>query len=115
MGSNLATVQFIEHFVPPSFVKIVGDIADSCATIAAHEDPKALQLLAHGIFAAGKEIHWQTRPYFGRRIRVGQPCRSGQKRFRRFGLKSWETKGVVHELHYSARRAPALRAGACDL
>src|SRR6266436_5844269 len=52
--SDFDGIDFVEHLMPPARIEMMRDVREACATIAIHEDPKALQLPAHGVFAAGK-------------------------------------------------------------
>lgn len=52
--SDFIRINLIQHLMPPAGIEMMRDVRGACATIATHEDPKAPQLLAHGVFAAGK-------------------------------------------------------------
>ncbi len=50
-------INLIQHLMPSAMIEMVRDVRNPCAPIATHERPKTLQLLAHGVFAAGKEVN----------------------------------------------------------
>src|SRR5271170_4393886 len=74
--SDFGRIDFVQHLMPLARVEMMRDIREACATIAAHEEPKALQLLANGVFAAGKEVNGQCAPNRAKPPGIGQ-FRSG--------------------------------------
>ena len=49
---NLPTVQFIEHFVPSTLVRIVGDIAHASLAVTLDKGANAFHLLSNRVIAA---------------------------------------------------------------
>ena len=56
MSADLAAVDLIEHFVPAARVEIVRNVGDARLAIPVHQDADALELLAHWIVTAGKQV-----------------------------------------------------------
>src|SRR5260221_5444723 len=83
--------------MPPARIEMMQDVREPCATIATHEEPKALQLLAHGVFAAGKEVNGQCAPYRAKAAGIGQFRSGGQEGLHRGRLECSKTKRVAHE------------------
>ena len=54
--SDFAAVDLIEHFVSSTGVEIVGDVVYARFVIALYQDLDSFELLAHGIFAARKQV-----------------------------------------------------------
>src|SRR5882724_5732186 len=72
-------INLIQHLMPSARIEMMRDVRETCATIATHEDPKALQLLAHGVFTAGKEVNGQCAPYRSKAAGIGQLRSGGQE------------------------------------
>ncbi|MDB6039013.1 MAG: hypothetical protein JWM99_2854 [Verrucomicrobiales bacterium] len=70
---------------------MVREVREACATIAAHEYPKALQSLAYGVVAAGKEVNWQRAPHPAKAAGIGQLRSGGQDGLHRCGLECSKT------------------------
>jgi hypothetical protein len=68
---DFAPVDLVEHFVPSTGVEIVGDIRDVCFVIKLNQNPDSFELLAHGIFAAGKKVDRQVAAYLAKIGRIG--------------------------------------------
>jgi hypothetical protein len=56
LRSNLATVELIEHFVPSTFVEIIGDSAHPRFAVALAKGANAFQLLPDWVLAAREQI-----------------------------------------------------------
>ena len=69
--SDFGGIDFIQHFMPPARIEMMRDIRETFATIAIHEEPNPFQLLAHGVFAAGKEVNGQRAPYRAKAVGIG--------------------------------------------
>jgi len=50
--SDLAAIQFIQHFVPSAFVKLAGDVAHASVVITLDEAADAFQFLSDRVFFA---------------------------------------------------------------
>ena len=90
-------VDFVEHLMSSARIEMMRDVRETCATIATHEDPKALQLLAHRVVAAGKEVNGQCAPYRSKAAGIGQLRSGGQEGLHRGRLECSEAQRVAHE------------------
>jgi hypothetical protein len=57
---DFVAVDLIQHFVSSTGVEIVGDAVDARFVIALYQDLDSCELLAHGIFAARKQVDGQN-------------------------------------------------------
>src|SRR6266576_3934571 len=57
IGADLAAVDLVQHFVPPSVVKIKGDVANAGPVITLHQRTYSSQALADRVLASGKHIY----------------------------------------------------------
>ena len=80
-------VDLIKHFVSSASIEFVRDIRDARFSIALNEESDSLELLANGIFAAGKNINGQVTPDFAQICRITYPLGGGEKRFEGCRLK----------------------------
>src|SRR5258708_7133499 len=90
-------IDFVQHLMPPTRIEMMRDVREACATIATHEDPRALQLPAHGVFAAGKEVNGQCARYRAKVAGIGQFRSGGQEGLHRGRLECSKTQRVAQE------------------
>ena len=79
VSPDFLRIKFIQHLVPTSRIEMMGEVRQPCPTIAIHQDSKALQALAHGIVAAGKEVDWQAATYPAKPAGISQLRSGGQE------------------------------------
>lgn len=76
---DFVTVDLVEHFVSSTRIEIVGDITDTCGTIALYQGRHTFELLADGIFTPRKHVDRQILANLTKTNWVGQLGRSSEE------------------------------------
>src|SRR6266576_561238 len=79
IGADCAAVDLVQHFVPPSVVKIKGDVANAGTVITLHQRTYSGQALADRVLASGKQIYRKIVADFREKSLVSEPRRGCKK------------------------------------
>jgi len=66
VGYDFVTVDFVQHFVASTRIKVMRDVVDASVAIARYEDLYPFKLLANRIFTAGKQVNGQIWAYLAK-------------------------------------------------
>jgi len=94
-------IDLIQHFVPATGVAVTGDVQKSRMAVTSNQRFDTLKLLAHRIFASGKQVNRQIGADVSKTDRVRQAERCAEKGCERCGLKLGKAQRVIHKCVYN--------------
>src|SRR6267378_3241086 len=97
IAADFAAVDLVQHFVPPSVVKIKGDVANAGPVMTLHQRTYSGQALADRVLASGKQIHRKIVADFREKGWVSELRRGCEKGRCGRGLYHGKAERIFHE------------------